>query len=287
MENQKQIFSKPITDIIKNRISIRSYKKEPLTADIKKKLTNYLAQLKGPFNAKCRFTLIDSSTIKDTTNIKLGTYGVINGASNFLVSAIEAGDMNLEELGYEFEEFVLYAASLGIGTCWLGGTFKKGEFAKAIDLKEGELLPTISPVGYPNESKNVLGSLIRFAAGSKNRKPWEELFFEGSFDKKIDRANLGTYENAIEMVRLAPSASNKQPWRILKENDVFHFYLAHNKGYGSALGYDIQRIDMGIAMCHFELTCKELGLKGTWKKLDTNIKSPNDLTEYIISWKTL
>ena len=25
---------------------------------------------------------------------------------------------------------------------------------------------------------------------------------------------------------------------------------------------DLQRVDMGIAMCHFELTCNELGIKG-------------------------
>lgn len=30
-------------------------------------------------------------------------------------------------------------------------------------------------------------------------------------------------------------------------------------------GYDINKIDLGIAMCHFDLTCKELGINGDLK----------------------
>jgi len=47
---------------------------------------------------------------------------------------------------------------------------------------------------------------------------------------------------------------------------------------------DMQRLDMGIAMCHFELTARELGLKGKWGIQDPKVKLPDDLTEYTISW---
>ena len=46
------------------------------------------------------------------------------------------------------ESLILYATSLGLGTCWIGGTFKKGQFAKAIDLKGDEILPIVLPIGY-------------------------------------------------------------------------------------------------------------------------------------------
>ena len=65
------------------------------------------------------------------------------------------------------------------------------------------------------------------------------------------------------MVRLAPSAGNKQPWRILKEkdNNIFHFYWV----IGKNINYNkLHKIDMGIAVCHFDLMVKELGLKGNW-----------------------
>jgi hypothetical protein len=48
---------------------------------------------------------------------------------------------------------------------------------------------------------------------------------------------------------------------------------------------DLQRLDMGIAMCHFELTTNELGLEGKWVVEDDLNKSPASLTEYIASWE--
>jgi hypothetical protein len=39
---------------------------------------------------------------------------------------------------------------------------------------------------------------------------------------------------------------------------------------------------MGIAMCHFELSAKELGLKGDWGVNGPQIKKDN--MEYIVSW---
>lgn len=280
---QNGIFEKPITDIIKSRISVRTYDAAPMEEHIKDKLTSYLDKLTGPFNGNVRFKIVDTKTALDK-DIKLGTYGIIRGVSSFVAAACSKEDMSLEELGYELEKFILYAASLGIGTCWLGGTFKKGEFAKAVELKEDELLPIVTPIGYPAKSKSLVESLMRRVAGSNSRKSWDEMFFNGSFDKSLSEAEAGIYAAALEMLSLAPSASNKQPWRIVKDNDKLHFYICHAKGYSSALGFDMQRIDIGIASCHLELTLKEMGIEGSWQKREPNIKPLNDSTEYVISW---
>ncbi len=97
----------------------------------------------------------------------------------------------------------------------------------------------------------------------------------------------------LEMVRLGPSASNKQPWRIVKHDRFWRFYLRRTPGYREDLIKrildlcDLQRLDMGIAMCHFELTARELGLEGEWvveTDLDTN---PDELTEYMVSWESV
>jgi hypothetical protein len=84
---------------------------------------------------------------------------------------------------------------------------------------------------------------------------------------------------------MAPSASNKQPWRIIKGKDqnAFHFYLKRTPGYENIIkDIKLQNVDMGIAMCHFELSAEELGLKGDWSVTDPQIK-PNGM-EYIVSW---
>ena len=47
---------------------------------------------------------------------------------------------------------------------------------------------------------------------------------------------------------------------------------------------DMQRLDAGIAMCHFELTANELGLAGEWQIAEPAMQKPNETTEHIASW---
>lgn len=275
--NSRQLFDKPVEDLIRMRTSVRSYNGTVLDKETADKISNFLKNSKGPFNAPVRFQLINSSD----SNEKLGTYGVIKGTGSFIACAITNSTEGLINLGFILENAILYSTSLGLGTCWIGGTFKKSVFAKAMNLEPSEILPIITPVGYPSSSRRLLDTTMRFVAGSKKRKPWSNIFFDTNFDNNLTEASADDYVLPLEMLRLSPSASNKQPWRIVKDNNRYNFYLEHAKGYGEALGYDIQMVDMGIAMCHFELTLRELGLKGHWEKL--NLTS-NSGREYIMSW---
>jgi hypothetical protein len=120
--------------------------------------------------------------------------------------------------------------------------------------------------------------------------PWSELFFERSFDRPLERQAAGEFALPLKMVRIGPSASNKQPWRIVKIGEAWHFYLRRTPGYPSPVFNlllnlaDLQRVDMGIAMCHFDLTAKHLGLEGDWGVNDPGIALLNEHTEYIVSW---
>ena len=284
MMTDKQLFGTSITEIIKRRISVRTYLEQPLTPELSQTLRGFFSTLSGPFGGTVRFELIEKDSALKDSEAKLGTYGVIKGASCFVVAVVEKADKDLEEFGYSLEKLILYATSLGLGTCWLGGTFKKSEFGKAIKQKDDEILPCISPIGYPSNHKSFLESAMRFAAGSNQRIGWEKLFFSGNFNHPLSESEAGRYVTPLEMVRLAPSASNKQPWRIVKDANKIHFYLQHTKGYAKALANDLQRVDMGIAMCHFELTANELGVDGKWHNSDPgNISTPQD-TEYVVSW---
>ena len=61
------------------------------------------------------------------------------------------------------------------------------------------------------------------------------------------------------MLRFAPSAVNKQPWRVIVKDSTAHFYCKRSKGFGGGK-LDMQMIDMGIALCHFDVTAKACGL---------------------------
>jgi nitroreductase len=86
-------------------------------------------------------------------------------------------------------------------------------------------------------------------------------------------------------VRIGPSASNRQPWRVVRETDrdVFHFYISRTLGYAEKfLGVSLQDIDMGIAMCHFEVALQEMNQKGSWQNMQ--FAPPQGGLEYIVSW---
>ena len=188
--------------------------------------------------------------------------------------------------GYCKEILILKATALGLGTCWLGGTFQASGFAQAVGLHEGEILPTVSPVGYPADEKSLTEKIMRRVAGSDHRKPWNDIFFADNLTTPLTQAQAGKYRDALENLRLAPSASNKQPWRILLNTgkNTFHFYLSRSFGYNLLRGVSLQDIDLGIAMSHFEITAREQGLAGIWQ-VNTNAPKETSL-DYIVSWQS-
>ena len=134
------------------------------------------------------------------------------------------------------------------------------------------------------DKKNLLDSTFALIAGSKKRKPWNDLFFLNDFSMSLDKDEASQYSIPLEMVRLAPSASNRQPWRIIKDANGFHFFLQRTRGYTFLWGIDLQRVDIGISMCHFELAAKDLGLAGSWKLIDPPKVALPPLTGYVASW---
>lgn len=87
----------------------------------------------------------------------------------------------------------------------------------------------------------------------------------------------------LEMVRLAPSAVNKQPWRMIVTEEAVHFYLQRSKGFSGGK-LDMQKMDLGIALCHFELMAKELGIYTEFVMEEPSI-SCKDGAEYIASYR--
>ena len=279
-----------IDDIIKRRYSCRTYVGSPIAATDRQALSEVLASLgTGPLGSQTRFSLV-AATEEDRASLKgLGTYGFIKGATGFIVGAVKPGPRDMEDYGHSLEYAVLAATDLGLGTCWLGGSFSKSAFARKIEAMPGEVVPAVVAVGYAAEGSR--GGRIRQRAGSDRRLPWEQLFFEGTLGEPLDVSRAAGYADVLEAVRWAPSASNKQPWRLIRSGNNWHFYLQRTKRYGKGSAVfsllrlaDLQRVDMGIAMCHFELTAREHGLAGHWVVDQAALTvSPAGL-EYTVSW---
>ncbi len=282
MANDK--LTRPVIDVIKNRSSWRSYDSQPLNAQLRETILMYLdAQTSGPLGHKTRFHLIEKNDPALFDNASLGTYGFIKNSKNFIVGALIPGGRSWEDYGYLLEKIILKMTDLELGTCWMGGTFKRSEFGRAINVLENEVVPAITPVGYPTTTRSIRDRVIRWGAKSHSRKTWESIFFEGDFETRLNRDALGEYAVVLDMVRLAPSASNKQPWRVVRQGHRYHFFLKRMQ-YSHGKSVDLQRIDMGIAMCHFELTAIDLGLSGIWEDNRPDLELP-DTIEYCITWR--
>ena len=87
----------------------------------------------------------------------------------------------------------------------------------------------------------------------------------------------------FETVLIAPSAVNKQPWRIIQTENAYHFYKT-KAPKSSRASLDIQRVDIGIAACHFHLAALEKNLPGRFEKLPAPDISTPEHEQYIFSW---
>ena len=270
-----------VRDTVESRISVRTYEKDLLPQNMRQSLLSYAEGLENPIGPKIRLQFIEKTA--NGGGEKLGTYGMIKDANLFLGVTVPKEEYALESLGYEFERVVLYARSLGLGTCWLGGTFNRSAFTAKMDIRENEIFPILCPVGYPAAKPRASERLFRRTVKARRRLPWEKTFFLHDFDHPLSEDWDGTYAFPLEMVRLAPSAVNKQPWRIVVTDNAVHFFEKHTLG-GEAVGVDIQRIDLGIALCHFHLAAMEQNLPGHFERTPPDMAVPPGMT-YIVSWK--
>lgn len=278
-------YTSAISDLIRERKSCRSYGSLGLEESQGSRLRRFLSSLEEPFWRNIpRFDIVRVGP--PGKGRMPGTYGMIKGAGEFLVGAVARGHRELEDYGYLFEKIILFATDLGLANCWIGLTIAREPLAEKINLQPDESIPTVSPLGYPAKRRSLVDKLTRSSLGAARRKPWQALFFNESWDRPLEKAAVGDYGIPLEMVRLAPSSTNKQPWRIVRSRGAFHFFLQRSPGYAMLTSAaDLQRIDMGIAMCHFEMAAKEMSLGGYWMEVDEVPIFPlPKQVEYVVSW---
>jgi len=261
-----------IEKLVRERRSVRTFDGRELTETDKEKLCMFIETIDNPYGLPIEFKLLPKMSCP-----------VVVGTDLYIGAKIKDAPHMNEAFGYAFETLVLYAQSLGIGTVWIGGTMDRGAFEKAMELAEDDVMPCVSPIGYPAEKMSVREKMMRAGIKADSRFSFEEIAFQNSFDTPLTTDASGKLFIPIETVRLAPSAVNKQPWRIVVADDVVHFYLQRSKNFNGGR-IDMQKIDIGIALCHFALTAKELGISTEFVIEEPNI-SKKDGMEYIASYK--
>jgi len=267
-----------MTDLIsaiKSRRSVRTYDGRVLDPETREKLIAFMRETANPFSLPVEIKFLDAKEYSLQCPVACGV-------DLFVAGKIEHSPNSSLAFGYSFESFVLYAQRLGLSTVWLGGTMNRSAFEKAMELAENEIMPCASPIGYAADKMSIREAMMRKAIKADERLPFEELCFKGSFSNPLTSESAGELALPLEMVRLAPSAVNKQPWRMLVCDKSVHFYLKRSKGFNYSQKLDMQMIDMGIALCHFALAAHEKGLNTHFLQNDPQLAQD---MEYIATYK--
>ncbi len=265
-------------ELVKSRRSVRTFDGNMPEVDVISELRNFAENIQNPYDVPVRFEFLDADENKLSSP-------VLAGEKLYVSAVAQKGEHAAEACGYAFQARLRHAHEMGLGTVWIGGTMPREKFEKASDVADDEIMPCVSPLGTVAAKMSVKESLMRKGVKADNRFEFEEIFFAGDFGKGLIKGRameLGLCD-ALDCVRLAPSAVNKQPWRVVVGQNVAHFYVKHDKGYITP-DYDLQTIDVGIALYNFEQELLEEGRKPVLEVNDPGIATPDQI-DYVATYR--
>lgn len=222
-----------LSEAIFTRISFRNYLPDPIAPEQRRQLGKTIEQCNRRSGLHIQLVCDRPEPFASLSK----SYGMLKGVRNYLVFAGPAGDPFLsEKCGYFGEQIILTATAMGLGTCWVGGTFDRKSCL--CHLQEGEQLVCVAAIGHTPEARSGREKLIRRVTGHKSKSVAE-------LASGLSHAP-SWFMSGMAAVQRAPSARNRQPVRFVKKRDnSVEVHLTEDSA--------MTRIDLGIAKLHFEL----------------------------------
>lgn len=218
-------------EAIDERRSRRLYLSKPIEAAVLSKLLRIIDHYNAESGLTIRFVEDGSSAFSSFKK----SYGLFSGVRSLLILAGPKDNPYLKEkVGYYGEMLVLEATMLGLGTCWVGGTFD----TKSVlyHLTDNEALVCVIPIGYVEDLSFKEKMVHRMVAGKS--KSIEQLL---DADSKLPENLM----EGLKAVQKAPSAANRQPVRFHYKDGVL---TAQTEDDGK-----FNLVDLGIVKAHFEV----------------------------------
>ncbi len=232
-------------DAISRRRSVRQYTHTPLSEQQHTFVQQSIEQTKQLHQAESVriHNVLDGETVQNTMLGLVGAYGKVR-SPHYLIASAKPTGRYLENVGYVLEQVVLALTTAGIGTCWIGAHLSKQPVRDVIQLPAGHVPVLLIAYGIPANPETVW------------RKQVSE-FKRKQLDAMLLSPIVGAWSNCLEAARLAPSAVNSQPWRFAIENDtIMHVYQAKGGILAGKLLHAVNRVDMGIALCHIQVAAE-------------------------------
>ena len=227
----------------KRRVSIREYESDP-----SEEKYEALCALADKLSVEGEMRIVLS---KSTQALFDGVLGKKFGKVNVTAAFINSDGSPLENVGYRGEAFVLECTALGLGTCWVAGTYNHASGRRIFDVKKGEKLASVTPIGVPKGGELPLDTEVM-----RKRKSIEK--YTGLSVKEIE--GLEEWKRVgLLSAQSAPSAVNMQPVSYTVGKNFIEIQP-------SGVSFLPRALDMGIAMLHLELGIVSSGQRGAWKR---------------------
>ena len=210
-----------IADMIPRRRSVRAYRAEAIPdttlADLRAYMDGLVPLIPG---AKVEGRIIPTDH---------GNFLQKWKTPHFIAIFSDGSDDALLNVGFMYQQLDLYAQSRGLGTCWVG----LGSLTDAEVVPEGMKLAVMMAIGLPD--------------GVPERAP-------ADFKRKAMTEISDHPDARLEVLRLAPSATNSQPWFVAHDGDTLHIYREALGRIKQRTHGRMNKIDMGIGLCHLYVT---------------------------------
>ncbi len=252
-----------------SRKSVRNYQDKPIPSDKMEAIKAYIADENNyvaPNGSKVRFELLEHGNV-DTKNL-------ITHAPTFVVVIIKNNLQALFDTGYVFEKFILFLESLGLGTCYLNSGFQRDSVVLSKPLEDDEVMILASPIGFEGGKKSLKAKGCDVFLKRTQRNSIDEMFFADKEKSPITDPNI---REKLNYLVWAPSGLNRQPWRIIFENEKAHLYIDKKMAEKKRVGFYIHYLDIGIIACHYAITFDKYTFT-----TETNPTSFDDM-EYVIT----
>jgi nitroreductase len=243
---------------IRQRVSVRSYSDRPVRSDLLEQLVALSGTAGHLTTVPPRVALVNGvERARRILTYVVGSYGLVQDPPHLLVGVLpEESDVARLDMGYVLEQVVLEATRLGLSTCWVTGSYDAQRAGDSVGLAPSEVAAAVCALGYPDEGRwgRFHSGTIRRLARGHRRRPLTDIVLSARWEEpwSPDGANP-TLVAALEHARLAPSASNRQPWRFIVRPDDVVLALTRPAP-----------IDGGIVMAHLALASAALGCEGAW-----------------------
>lgn len=215
-------------DAIFHRKSIRKYKMIPLKTEIILELKNYVNNIKHLDDSiKIEFSYLTTADVKNLFPIK---------APHYICVYSEEKSGYLMNVGFVLQQIDLYLSAKGIGSCWLG-------LAK--------------PSSQVSKQKNGLDFVIMLAFGNSEGPISRADMLEFKRKELKQITTIKGIDHLLNPVRLAPSATNSQPWFFTGDENEIHLHRIRLSMIKAPIYDKMNQIDMGIAACHLYLSALE------------------------------